>query len=201
MAANIMAVQHYPATGDYIVHRVDRGVETYMSADDIKDKDVHDYLSDCVDNNLYHVCTIHLHTGKVDGPKTLPVKQITYCKFFETNEEGKQAKKTTAISWVLWEPHKYELTVNRGWILGSNTLRIRDLNDAPEDVIEFMRMCASGDNIALCRHYSKPDKTGKVARMVNVSEYFFSVGKLIYGFSGGKVADISAEEIKGMGLI
>lgn len=197
----IIMVQHFPATDDYIVHYQGNSVEFYSGEDSIDNDRVNRFITSCLEEHLYHEGTVHLATGKVSGAKTLPVKQVIYCKAFACSEapEGSQ-NKATNINWVLWVPTSYELTVNRGILGMAKTVRLRDLADAPQEVRDFMEGCTDGQHVALSHHYSEPDRSGGVVRMKNISEYFFSTGKVIYGFQHDRVQPVTKAEMDGLGL-
>lgn len=199
-ARTIVMVQHFPATGNYLVHYQGGDTEFYQSLQDIGDGAVNDFIQTCLEDGLYHENTLHLATGKVTGQKTIPVKQIVYCRGFFTQSTKPAKRGRGDINWVLWVPTSNELTVNRGIIGMGRTMRISSLHDAPEDVRDFMSICTNGANVALSHHYSEPDRSSGSVKMRNVSEYFFSTGKIIYGFQHDRVGPVTEKEIEKMGL-
>lgn len=200
-ANSVVMVQYFPGTEDYIVHREGARVETYNGQANIDDDNVNRFIRECLSERLYHECTVHLATGKVQGAKTLPVKQVIYCKSFDASRSTKASSTATHINWVLWSPDNYELTVNRGLLGMAKTARIRELSDAPKEILDFMMACTDGQHVALGHHYSEPDRSSGVVKMKNISEYFFSTGKIIYGFQHDRVGPITEAEMVGMGLL
>lgn len=197
----IVMVQHFPATDDYIVHREGSQVEFYNGQHNIHDERINRFIRDCLSGHFYHEGTVNLATGKVSGPKTLPVKQVLYCMTFSATEQGRPAAPTaTNINWVLWVPGNHELTVNRGVLSMAKTARINSLQDAPQEIRDFMESCTDGEHVALSHHYSEPERSGGQVKMKNVSEYFFSTGKIIYGFQHDRVGPVTAAEMEGLGL-
>lgn len=194
----ILMVQFFPATGDYIVHREGQTVESYSGEGSIQDSSVSQFIRECLTEKLFHENTVHLSTGKVSGGKTLPVKQIIYCKAFDAQTDSKSGATGSNINWVLWVPTSCELTVNRGILGLAKVSRIRDLSDATDDVRAFMQACTDEHHVALSHHYNE---TGTGGRMKSVSEYFFSTGKIIYGFQNENVSSITEAELKGLGLL
>ncbi len=201
MGNTVIMVQHFPATDDYIVHMEGDKVDVYHGMSSIQDSKVNQFVRECLENKLYHEGTVHLATGKVAGAKTLPVKQVIYCKSFDATRNIKSASSASHINWVLWSPSNYELTVNRGLLGMSKAVRIRELSDAPAEIREFMTGCTDGQHVALCHHFSDHDRSGGTGKMLTVSEYFFSMGKIIYGFQHEHVYPITYAELVGLGLV
>lgn len=198
--APIIMVQHFPGTGEFLVHRQGATVDFYSSEETIEDSTVNAFIGKCLANNYFHENTVHLATGKVSGGKTLPVRQIIYSEAFSVASTDKKSHRAVDINWVLWSPNNHELTVNRGLLGLAKTFRIRDLSEATEEVREFMQGCADGQHVALSNHYSESNRTGSGVKMNNISEYFFSTGKVIYGFQRETVKPITAAELQGLGL-
>lgn len=196
----VIMIQHFPATGNYIVHREGTKVEVYSSDDEIYDEKINRFLRECLESKLYHEGTVHVATGRVSGPREVPVKQIIYCKSFEPDGGRGRATVTTNINWILWSPSKYELTVNRGMLGVTKVARVRDLADAPDEIREFMIGCTDGAHVALSQHITVPDNTSGSTKMVSTSEYFFSTGKVIYGFQQSSASEITPAEMEGLGL-
>lgn len=199
-SAPIIMVQHFPATGDFLVHRQGAEVDYYSGEETIEDSNVNKFIGECLANNYYHETTVHLATGKVSGGKTLPVRQIIYSKGFSVSPTDKKSQRAVDINWVLWAPDRHELTVNRGLLGLAKTFRIHDLGEATEEVRSFMGGCLDGQHVALSNHYSEPDRAKGSVKMHRISEYFFSTGKIIYGFQRETVASITPAEIQGLGL-
>ena len=195
----IVLVQHFPGTDDYVVHRDGATVEFYHTQGNIKDERVIRFIKECIAEKMYHEHTVRLASGLVSGAKTLPVKQVIYCRDFEAEAPEGSKRSVNDINWVLWSPTTFELTISRGRLGVARTSQLQWLADASSDVLEFMHNCV-GSGVALARHYSKPFSNGKMTRMQQVSEYFFSAGKVIFGFQRDDVVEITPEELSGIGL-
>ena len=201
LSDSVIMVQYFPDTGDYIVHREGATVEVYSSDEEIQDARVHRFLRECLADRLFHENTVYLSVNKGSGSKANPTRQILYCKSFDAEEKGGQ--NTVAVSninWALWEPNKSELTVNRGTLGVAKKVHLSSLSDAPKEVLEFMEACTDGDHIALAQHYSEPVRKDGELEMVEISEYFFSQSKIIYGFQHERVYPITIEEMESLGL-
>ena len=196
----VVMIQYFPDSGEYIVHREGAVVEIYGSDDEIQDSRINRFLRECLAGKNYHECTIHPTANRASGTKVNPARQIIYCKSFDSEVQKAGNVATSNINWVLWEPNKFELTVNRGTLAVSKKAQVKSLADAPADIREFMEACTDGEHIALSHHYSEPVREDGDLKMVNISEYFFSTSKVIYGFQHERVAAITADEMASIGL-
>lgn len=198
---SIIMIQYFPDSGEYIVHREGAIVETYESDEEITDVKINRFLRECLSNKNYHECTVHVTANKASGSKGSPGRQVVYCKSFDAEAANKSSVATSNINWVLWEPNKFQLTVNRGTLAVSKKAQIKAITDAPQEIRDFMEACTDGEHYALVHHYSDPVRgENDELKMVSVSEYFFSVSKVIYGFQHERVAPITKEEMEGLGL-
>lgn len=196
----IVMVQHFPATDNYIVHFQGSETAFFSGEDSINSAAVNNFISECLEEGMYHETTVNMATGKVAGQKTVPLKQTIYCKGFLSEAVRPSKSGKGDINWVMWAPASNELTVNRGILSMSRIMRIASLNDAPEDVTEFMSACTSSSCIAL-RHNEVTSQRGKGGvSLKTVTEYFFSTGRVIYGFQNADVEDLTEKDASILGL-
>lgn len=200
MGQRVVLVQFFPATGNYIVHYQGAGSELFISEDNIHNGAVSQFIKECLEGEFYHESTIHMHTEVLNGKKTVPLRQIIYCKDFcsATSPVVKPQVKAD-INWVLWIPVNRELTINRGVLGISKVIMMDSLEGAPADVVEFMSNSTAG-GVALSHHHCEPDWSDGVVSMKNISEYFFSTGKIIYGFQNSNVSPFTAAEADNIGI-
>lgn len=201
LSDSVIMIQFFPDSGEYIVHREGATVEVYSGDEEIQDARIHRFLRECLADRLYHENTVYLSVNKASGSKSNPTRQILYCKSFDADAKtGQNTVATSNINWVLWEPNKNELTVNRGTLGVAKKACLPDISMAPAEVKEFMEACTDGEHIALAQHYTDPVRKDGELEMVDVSEYFFSTGKVIYGFQHERVYPITADEMASLGL-
>lgn len=198
----VILVQYFPATGNYIVHYQGGESEHFIAENDIHSVGVNAFINECLKCGYYHENTVHMHTSQVSGKNTVPLRQIIYCKAFTAPALQNTAVNTpeVSINWALWSPGKRRLTVNSGVLSMSKDFLIPSLQDAPDGVREFMSACTGGSGIALSDHRVEPDYSGAEVAMLSVDEYFFSTGKVIYGFQHNRVQNVTREEAEEIGI-
>ena len=196
----IIMVQHFPATGNYIVHFQGAECEHFVSDADFQNVEIQEFIADCQRNHNYHESTIHMHTSQIAGKDTVPLRQIIYCRNFVSKEHEVTQKQGGGINWVLWVPSSRKLTVNSGALNASKDFIIDELDEAPGGVIEFMEACIANGMVALSDHHCEPDYSGPEVKMNDVDEYFFSTGKIIYGFQHNRVTTLTKEDANAIGI-
>ena len=228
---NIVLVQYFPGTEEYIVYREGAEAELYRGGAAVTDQDFYLYAQECVATGCVCESTFHIATGRVEGNRSIQCKQYVYCKDLA---EGASAKalatgakgmaagvvstvasvvggqsynkrdaqvSSSNISWVKWNPAIYELTVCSGKIPIPRTHRIHDLSEASEDVLDFMLMCHDKNFIALSRSYRRPIQTGRQQHIMLVTEYYFAVNKSNKDFQGKDAVPITEEDLQTLGLV
>ena len=196
----IVMVQYFPATGNYIVHYQGAESEHFVSDADIHNHDISAFIAECLRDHNYHESTIHMHTSQIAGKNTVPLRQIIYCRSFISKDQETKGQGGSDINWVLWVPASKKLTVNSGALSASKDFMIETLEDAPPGVVSFMEACTEGHLVALSDHHCEPDYSGPEVTMNNVDEYFFSTGKIIYGFQHNRVGPFTKEDAAAIGI-
>lgn len=227
---NIVMVQHFPGTGEYIVYREGAEAELYRGGAAITDQDFYLYAQECVAEGCVCESSFNVATGKVEGNRYVACKQIVYCKVLAEGASaralatgakgvaagalntvahvvgGASANKRDAqvsqsnINWVKWNPATYELQVCSGKLPLPRTHRIKELDEAPEEVLDFMVMCFKRKYIALSRSYRRPIYTGSQQKIMLVTEYYFSVSKPHKDFQNRDATPMTKESMEAMGL-
>lgn len=228
---NIVMVQYFPGTEEYIVYREGVEAELYRGGSAITDQDFYIYAQECMATGCVCENTFHVATGRVAGDKALACKQVIYCKALAEGASAKAlatgAKGVVAgvvntvanaaggnavarrgasinqsnISWVKWNPVLYELSVCAGKIPFSKTHRINSLDEAPEEVLDFMYYCFDHKFIALSRSYRRPVQNGRAQRIMLVTEYYFAYNKPHKDFQGKDAVPITEEDMRTLGII
>lgn len=199
-AKRVVMVQYFPATNNYIVHFEGAGCEHYVCDEDIHNSNISEFITDCLRSHCYHESTIHMHTNQLNGKTTVPLRQVIYCRSFASEESVQPARKDTDINWVLWSPANKKLTINSGVLGVSKDFIVGELKDAPEGIVDFMSACTDGQHVALYDYHCEPDYSGPAVTMKTIDEYFFSMGKIIYGFQHNQVRLVTKEDAERIGI-
>ncbi len=210
LPSEIVMIQHFPSTGNYLVYKGARVPEYYAGMQDIEDDVVLRYIRECRANGSFYESTVKLPTGKVTSNAYVKVKQVIYCKALDAKPKKSKTPSVssadtneslqTNIHWVTWSPVLYNLAVNSGRIPFTRHYRIQNLSEAPEDVMEFVRNCLDDGHFVLSRTYTRPVTECGLTRITYVTEYFFSMGKIIRDFQGSNVTCVSREDFSFGGL-
>lgn len=196
----VAMVQFFPATNNYIVHFEGAGCEHFLSDAGICSNHINEFITDCLRNKCYHESTIHMPNSQVDGKKTIPMRQVIYCRSFSAEDVPNPVSGEMEFNWVLWVPTSHKLTINSGSLGASKDFIVASLKDAPDGVVDFMSACTDGRHVALSDHHCEPDYSGEEVCMKTIDEYFFSTGKVIYGFQHNQVRPITKEDTEAIGI-